>query len=213
MDGTRDALRRTGPLSAPLLALACFLAPPVQPARTAAGRRAPRAGQPARAPGTRRGLAQANPRGLGRCGHRGGGAIILNHETGTLINPANNGLGTASPGSSLSGGGTTANSKRWKLPLGVKTQPGVGDGPAQERAGHAPLPAVACTPTPKPAVTTSAPAGGPTATPTPTVTGTATGTPTAQPTGSATATPPTPTTSPATGGTATATAAAHVPAV
>ncbi len=36
------------------------------------GRRAPRAGQPARAPGARRGLAQAGLRGLGRRGHRGG---------------------------------------------------------------------------------------------------------------------------------------------
>ena len=206
LEGTRDGLRRTGPLSGPLLALASFLAGLFSPR----GRR--------RAGGHR---GQASP--PGRLGPAGAwlkpvfavsaavaivvvGVVILNHETGTLINPANS-YGTASPGSSLSGGGTTANSKRWKLPLGVKTQPGVGTGQRKNAPGT--LPAVACTPTPKPAVTTSAPAGSPTVTPTPSVTVTATGTPTAQPTGSATATP-TPTTSPATGGTATATAAALV---
>lgn len=206
LEGTRDVLRRTGPLSGPLLALASFLAGLFSPR----GRR--------RAGGHR---GQASP--PGRMGPAGAwlkpvfavsvavaivvvGVVILNHETGTLINPANS-YGTASPGSSLSGGGTTANSRRWKLPLGVKTQPGVGTGQRKNAPGT--LPAVACTPTPKPAVTTSAPAGSPTATPTPTVTGTATDTPTAQPTGSATATP-TPTTSPATGGTATETAAAMV---
>ena len=88
------------------------------------------------------------------------GVVILNHETGTLINPANNNIGTTSPGSSLSGSGTTANSKRWKLPLGVTPAPTTGTGQRNYVPSAPALPAVACTPTPKPAVTTSAPSGG-----------------------------------------------------
>ena len=128
IEGTRDVLRRTGPLSGPLLALAGFLGRLFSPR----GRR--------RAGGHR---GQASP--PGRLGPAGAwlkpvlavsaavaivvvGVVILNHETGTLINPANNNIGTTSPGSSLSGAGTTANSKRWKLPLGVKTAPAAGTG-------------------------------------------------------------------------------------
>jgi hypothetical protein len=207
IEGTRGVLRRTGPLPGPLLALASFLGRLFSPR----GRR--------RAGGHR---GQASP--PGRLGPAGAwlkpvlavsaavaivvvGVVILNHETGTLINPANN-IGTASPGSSLSGAGTTANSKRWKLPLGVKTAPAAGTGQRNYVPSAPVLPAVACTPTPKPAVTTSAPAGGATATPTPTPSGSVTGTPTPTPSGSVTGTP-TPT-SPATSGTATATAAAMV---
>jgi hypothetical protein len=133
------------------------------------------------------------------------GVVILNHETGTLINPANS-VGTASPGSSLGGGARTANSRRWKLPLGVyPSQPWTG--PGQAKKVKSVLPAVACTPTPSPASTATAPAGGTTGTPTPTPTVTVTSTPTSQPTPTILPTP-TPTTSPATGGTATATAPA-----
>jgi hypothetical protein len=205
IEGTRGVLRRTGPLPGPLLALASFLGRLFSPR----GRR--------RAGGHR---GQASP--PGRLGPAGAwlkpvlavsaavaivvvGVVILNHETGTLINPANN-VGTASPGSSLSGAGTTANSKRWKLPLGVKTAPAAGTGQRNYVPSAPVLPAVACTPTPKPAVTTSAPAGGATATPTPTVSGTVTGTPTPQPTDTGLPTP-TPTTSSAPAGTATATTA------
>ena len=206
IEGTRGALRRTGPLPGPLLALASFLAGLF----SRRGRR--------RAGGHR---GQASP--PGRLGAAGAwlkpvlavsaavaivvvGVVILNHETGTLINPANNNIGTTSPGSSLSGAGTTANSKRWKLPLGVTQSP---PAPGQRQNVSTVLPAVACTPTPKPSATATPPAGGATATPTPTVSGTATGTPTPQPTESALPTP-TPTTSPATGGTATTTPAAMV---
>jgi len=211
IEGTRGALRRTGPLPGPLLALASFLAGLF----SRRGRR--------RAGGHR---GQASP--PGRLGAAGAwlkpvlavsaavaivvvGVVILNHETGTLINPANNNIGTTSPGSSLSGAGTTANSKRWKLPLGVTTAPAVGTGQRNYVPSAPALPAVACTPTPRPAVTTSAPAGGATATPTPTPTpsGSVTGTPTPTPSGSVTGTP-TPT-SPATSGTATAPAAMVLP--
>lgn len=137
------------------------------------------------------------------------GVVILNHQTRTLINPANS-YGTARPGSSLDGGGQTANSRRWKLPLGVDpSQPWTG--PGQPKKVKSALPAVACTPTPtpSPASTATAPAGGGAATPTPTPTVTVTSTPTSQPTPTALPTP-TATTTPATGGTATATAAALV---
>jgi hypothetical protein len=208
IEGARGVLRRTGPLSGPLLALASFL-----------GRLfTPRGRRPA---GGHRG--QAGP--PGRLGPAGAwlkpvlavsaavaivvvGVVILNHETGTLINPANN-VGTTSPGSSLSGSGTTANSKRWKLPLGVTPAPTTGTGQRNYVPSAPALPAVACTPTPKPAVTTSAPSGGATATPTPTPSGSVTGTPTPTPSGSVTGTP-TPT-SPATSGTATAPAAMVLP--
>jgi hypothetical protein len=208
IEGARGVLRRTGPLSGPLLALASFLGRLFSPR----GRR--------RAGGHR---GQASP--PGRLGPAGAwlkpvlavsaavaivvvGVVILNHETGTLINPANN-IGTTSPGSSLSGSGTTANSKRWKLPLGVTPAPTTGTSQRNYAPSAPALPAVACTPTPKPAVTTSAPSGGATATPTPTPSGSVTGTPTPTPSGSVTGTP-TPT-SPATSGTATAPAAMVVP--
>ena len=134
--------------------------PPVQPARTAAGRRAPRPGQPARAAGTRRGLAEAGPRGVGRRGHRGGRGGHPQPRDGHPDQPGQYNIGTTSPGSSLSGSGTTANSKRWKLPLGVTPAPTTGTGQRDYAPAAPALPAVACTPTPKPAVTTSAPARG-----------------------------------------------------
>ena len=141
IEGARGMLRRTGPLSGPLLALAGFLGRLFSPR----GRR--------RAGGHR---GQASP--PGRLGPAGAwlkpvlavsaavaivvvGVVILNHETGTLINPANNNIGTTSPGSSLSGSGTTANSKRWKLPLGVTPAPTTGTGqrnyaPSRARAAR-----------------------------------------------------------------------------
>ena len=197
IEGARGVLRRTGPLSGPLLALAGFLGRLFSPR----GRR--------RAGGHR---GQASP--PGRLGPAGAwlrpvlavsaavaivvvGVVILNHETGTLINPTNNNMGTTSPGSSLSGSGTTANSKRWKLPLGVTPAPTTGTGQRNYVPSAPVLPAVACTPTPKPAVTTSGPSGGATGTPTPTPSGSVTGTPTP--------------TSPATSGTATAPAAMVLP--
>jgi hypothetical protein len=208
IEGARGVLRRTGPLSGPLLALASFLGRLFSPR----GRR--------RAGGHR---GQASP--PGRLGPAGAwlrpvlavsaavaivvvGVVILNHETGTLINPANN-IGTTSPGASLSGSGTTANSKRWKLPLGVTPAPTTGTAQRNYVPSAPALPAVACTPTPKPAVTTSGPSGGATGTPTPTPSGSVTGTPTPTPSGSVTGTP-TPT-SPATSGTATAPAAMVLP--
>ena len=136
------------------------------------------------------------------------GVVILNHETGTLVGPAGS-YGTAGPGASGRRGGTAANSKRWKLPLGVNPTQKIITGPAQSPKMSTKLPAVACTPTPSPAASTTAPAGGGTPTPTPTVSGTASATPTAQPT-ETTLPSPTPTASAAsTGGTATATAAAR----
>jgi hypothetical protein len=199
----RTALRRTGPL----LALFNFLR----------GLLSPRAAQRA---GGQRGAA-GSP---GRMGSAGpwlkplfavsaavaivvAGVVILNHETGTLISPSNSVTTPSSQGSGLASGGTTANSKRWKLPLGVKTKPPAG--PARY-PGVKSLPVVACTPTPSPAASTTAPTGGATATPTPTATETPTSTPTTpQPTETAQPTP-TPTSTPATGGTATATETAMV---
>ena len=88
------------------------------------------------------------------------GVVILNHETGTLISPSNSVTSPSSQGSGLGSGGTTANSKRWKLPLGVNTQPP--SGPAQN-----PRVKSACCPRwpaprrrSRPAATTTAPAGG-----------------------------------------------------
>ena len=46
------------------------------------------------------------------------GVVILNHETQTVINPLNS-YNPSGPGTSQGSGGKTANSKRWKLPLGV----------------------------------------------------------------------------------------------
>jgi hypothetical protein len=137
------------------------------------------------------------------------GVVVLNHETQTVINPLNSSNPSGS-GTSVGSGGKTANSKRWKLPLGVVLPTQQAGGQARNPKMKAALPAVACTPTPAPAPssTTTAPTGSATATPTPTATGSATSTPTTpQPTDTATATP-TPTVSAATGGTATATAAA-----
>jgi hypothetical protein len=135
------------------------------------------------------------------------GVVILNHETRTLINPANGSYGAGGGGSSVSGGGTTLNSGRWKVPLGVKNplQPNTGSAP--HKSGTTRLPAVACTPTPTPTAPATTAAGSATATPTPTPTVTAISTPTSQPTPTALPTP-TVTTTPATGGTATATTAA-----
>jgi hypothetical protein len=198
----RTALRQSGPL----LALVSFLRRLLSPktARRAGGHRGP-GGTP------------------GRLGPAGAwlkpvfavsaavaivvvGVVILNHEGQTLIGPSSS-VSTSSPSSGLIGGGTTAGSKRWKLPLGVSTVPAAGAtmNPQAKR-----LPVVACTPTPSPAAATTAPAGGATATPTPSPSAseTATGTPaTPSPTGTAQPTPTT-TTSPATGGTTAATTAA-----
>jgi hypothetical protein len=208
IEAGRAALRRTGPLSGAVLTLASFLAGLLSPR----GRR--------RAGGHR---GEASP--PGRLGPAGPwlkpvfavsaavaivvvGVVILNHETGTLINPANN-VGTSGPGPSAGSGVKTANSTRWKLPLGVTPTQQL-TGPARNKSVTSVLPAVACTPTPTPAASTPAPAGSGTATPTPTVSGSATSTPsTPQPTESGLPTP-TPTASTGTGGTATATAAALV---
>ncbi|HEY8044553.1 MAG TPA: hypothetical protein VIF35_09825 [Streptosporangiaceae bacterium] len=134
------------------------------------------------------------------------GVVVLNHETGTPISRVN-ASGTASAGSSLGGGGTTASSGRGKLPPGVViTLPWTGSG--QSKKVKSGLPAVACSPTPapKPDSSATAPAGGGTGTPTqtatPTPSVTASSTPTVQPTPSATATP-SPTSSPATSSPAT----------
>ncbi len=142
------------------------------------------------------------------------GVVVLNHETQTVINPANS-YNQSGPGTGLGGGGKTANSKRWKLPLGVWPPTQRVSGQAQNPRVRSALPAVACTPTPTPtpSSTATAPTGGTTATPTPTASSSATGTPaTPEPTGTSLPTP-TPTVTAATGGTgdtATATAAALV---
>ena len=115
----RTALRRTGPLAGLVSFVRGLLSPPA-----------------ARRPGGRRGAAGSRSR-LGPAGPWLKpvlavsaavaivvvGVVILNHETGTLINPANGSYSTASPGSGLGNGGKTANSKRWKLPLGVYAHP------------------------------------------------------------------------------------------
>jgi hypothetical protein len=196
----RTALRRTGPLVALVSFLRGLLGP--QAARRAGGHRGA-GGSPGRlgpaGPWLKPVLAVSVAVAIVVVG-----VVILNHETGTLIfSPSNSVTTPSSQGSGLGGGGTTANSKRWKLPLGVKTQlPG---GPEQNPRVKSALPVVACTPTPSPAATTTAPAGSATATPTPTPTGTATSTP-ATPSPTETGQPtPTSTSSPATGGTATAT--------
>jgi hypothetical protein len=207
IEAGRAALGRTGPLSGSLLALAGFLAGLFSPR----GRRRP---------GGHRGPATPP----GRLGPAGPwlkpvfavsaavaivvvGVVILNHETQTLINPANS-YSTPGQGARHGRGGTTANSKRWKLPIGVKATQQI-TGQARNPKVTSVLPAVACTPIPSPAATTTVPAGGGTTTPTPTASASATGTPTPQPTESSLPAS-TPTASPATGGTATATAAAMV---
>jgi hypothetical protein len=206
----RTALRRTRPLSAPLLALAGFLASLFSPRgrRRAGGHRGP-----------------ASP--LGRLGGAGAwlkpvlavstavaivvvGVVILNHESGTLIGVVNSNVGPATSGAGHGNGGTTANSKRWKLPIGVKATQVV-TGPSRNPKVKSVLPVVACTPTPSPMASATAPSGTGTATPTPSASGTATDTPgSPQPTDTSLPTP-TPTASPATGGgTATETPAAMV---
>jgi hypothetical protein len=197
----RTALRRTGPL----LALVSFLRGLLSPgaAQRDGGHRGA-AGSPGRlgpaGPWLKPVLAVSTAVAIVVVG-----VVILNHETGTLISPLNSVTTPSSQGSRLGSGGTTANSKRWKLPLGVKTQ--LPSGPEQNPRSNSVLPVVACTPTPSPAATTTAPAGGATPTPTPTPSGTASSTPaTPQPTETGQPTP-TSTSSPATGGTATATAA------
>ena len=207
IEAGRTALRRTGPLSGLLLALGRFLADAFNPR----GRRRAGGHRGAASPPGRLGPAGAWLKPIFAVSAAVAivavGVIILNHETSTLISPTNNNVGTAGPGSSQVSGGKTANSKRWKLPLGVKPTQQL-TGPGRQKGVTTKLPAVACTPTPTPSATTTAPAGSPSPTPTPTVTGSATGTPTPQPTESGLPTP-TPTASPATG-TATATTAAMV---
>jgi len=202
----RTALRRSGPLVALVSFLRGLLSP--QAARRAGGHRRA-AGSPGRlgpaGPWLRPVFAVSAAVAIVVVG-----VVILNHETGTLISPSNSFTTPSSQGSGLGNGGTTANSKRWKLPLGVKTAPagGVRQNPHMKSA----LPVVACTPTPSPAAATTAPAGGATATPTatPSASGTATGTPaTPSPTDSGQPTP-TPTPSPASGGTTATTTAAKV---
>ncbi len=130
------------------------------------------------------------------------GVVVLNHETQTVINPANS-YNPSGPGTSLGGGGKTANSKRWKLPLGVWPPTQQASGQARNPRTSSVLPAVACTPTPTPtpSSTATAPATGGTATPTPTDSSSPTATPaTPEPTGSSTPAP-TPTASTATSGT------------
>lgn len=205
IEGIRGALRRAGPLSGPLLALAGFIAGVFSPrGRRRAGGHRGHASPPWR-PGSAGAWLKPVFAVSAAVAIVVAGVVILNHETGPLINPANS-FRTASPGSGPGSGpgvgGTTASSRRWKLPLGIYTSPPP-TGTGQHRKASSAVPAVACTATPKPAVTATATA---TATPTPTVSGTATGTPTPQPTDTVLPTP-IPTTSSVTGGTATATTA------
>lgn len=199
----RAAVRRTGPL----LVLVSFLRRLLSPgaARRDSGPRGA-AGSPGR-------LGPAGPwlKPLSAVAAAvaivAAGVVILNHETGTLISPSNSVTTPSSQGSGLASGGTTANSKRWVVPLGVSTTQPV-TGPARS-PGVKSVPVVACTPTPSPAPSTTAPTGDATATPTPTATASATPTSTPatpEPTGTGEPTP-TPTSSPATSGTATTTAA------
>ena len=119
---------------------------PVQPARRAGGHRGP-----ARPPG-RLGPAGAWLKPVFAVSAAVAivvaGVVILNHETQTVINPLNS-YNPAGPGTSLGGGGKTANSKRWKLPLGVTATQQI-TGPARNPKVKSVLPAVACTPTPAP---------------------------------------------------------------
>jgi hypothetical protein len=199
----RTALRRSGPLVALVSFLRGLLSP--QAARRAGGHRGA-AGSPGR-------LGPAGPWLKPVFAVSAAvaivvvGVVILNHETGTLITPTYSVTRPTSQGSGLRSGGTTANSKRWKLPLGVNPTQQV-SGRARNENVPSGLPAVACTPTPSPSVTATAPAGGATATPTPSPSGIATSTPaTPQPTDSSvpspTPTASTATASAATGGTVT----------
>jgi hypothetical protein len=199
----RTALRRTGPLVALVSFLRGLLGP--QAARRAGGHRGA-GGSPGRlgaaGPWLKPVLAVSAAVAIVVAG-----VVILNHETGTLIfSPSNSVTTPSSQGSGLGGGGTTANSKRWKLPLGVKTQ--LPSGPEQNPRVKSALPVVACTPTPSPSAATTAPAGTTTPTPTatPSATGSATGTP-ATPSPTDTGQPtPTPSSSGATGSAGSATA-------
>jgi hypothetical protein len=204
IEAGRTALRRTGPLSGLLLALGRFLAGAFNPR----GRRRAGGHRGAATPPGRLGPAGAWLKPVFAISAAVAivavGVVILNHETSTLISPTTNNVGTAGPASSLGSGGRTANSTRWKLPLGVKATQQL-TGPTRNKSVASVLPAVACTPTPTPAASTPAPAGSDTPTPTPSVTGSPTSTPTApQPTESGLPTP-TPTASAATGGPADAT--------
>jgi hypothetical protein len=203
----RAALKRTG-LERGLPVLASFLASTFSPRGRAGGHRGP-----ARPPG-RLGPAGAWLKPVFAVSAAVAivvaGVVILNHETQTVINPLTS-VNPAGPGTSVGGGGKTANSKRWKLPLGVTATQQI-TGPARNPKVRSVLPVVACTPTPTPvpSSTTTAPAGGITPTPTPTASSSATSTPaTPQPTETTLPTA-TPTASAATGGTTTATAAALV---
>ena len=207
IESGRAALKRTG-LERALPVLASFLASLFSPRGRAGGHRGPTS------PPGRLGPAGAWLKPVFAVSAAVAivvaGVVILNHETQTVINPLNS-YNPAGPGTSLGGGGKTANSKRWKLPLGVTATQQI-TGPARNPKVKSVLPAVACTatPAPTPSSTTTAPAGGTTATPTPTASSSATGTPaTPQPTETSLPTA-TPTASAATGGTATATAAALV---
>ena len=200
----RTALRRTGPLVALVSFLRGLLGP--QAARRAGGHRGA-GGSPGRlgpaGPWLKPVLAVSAAVAIVVVG-----VVILNHETGgTLIfSPSNSVTTPSSQGSGLGGGGTTSGSRRWKLPLGVKTAPagGVQQYPHMKSL----VPVVACTPTPSPSAATTAPAGTTTPTPTatPSATGSATGTP-ATPSPTDTGQPtPTPSSSGATGSAGSATA-------
>jgi hypothetical protein len=199
----RTALRRTGPLAALVSFLRGLLSP--QAARRAGGHRGA-GGSPGRlgpaGPWLKPVLAVSAAVAIVVVG-----VVILNHETGTLIfSPSNSVTTPSSQGSGLGGGGTTSGSRRWKLPLGVKTAPagGVQQYPHMKSL----VPVVACTPTPSPSAATTAPAGTTTPTPTatPSATGSATGTP-ATPSPTDTGQPtPTPSSSGATGSAGSATA-------
>ncbi len=189
----RTAMRRPGPLAALISFLRSLLSP--RAARGSGGHRSP-AGSPGRlgpaGPWLKPVLAVSAAVAIVAVG-----VVILNHETGTLISPTNSVTTPSSQGSGLGSGGTTANSKRWKLPLGVNPTQRI-TGPARNPSVKS-VPVVACTPTPSPAASTPAPTGGASATPSPTVSGTATGTPaTPEPTDTGQPTP-TPTSSPGTG--------------
>lgn len=198
----RTALRRTGPLVALVSFLRGLLGP--QAARRAGGHRGA-GGSPGRlgpaGPWLKPVLAVSAAVAIVVVG-----VVILNHETGTLISPSNSVTTPSSQGSGLGGGGTTSGSRRWKLPLGVKTAPagGVQQYPHMKSL----VPVVACTATPSPSAATTAPAGTTTPTPTatPSATGSATGTP-ATPSPTDTGQPtPTPSSSGATGSAGSATA-------
>ena len=138
------------------------------------------------------------------------GVVILNHETGTLISPLNSTSTPTNPSPGLGSAGKTANSKRWVLPLGIKTQPPSGH--EQYPRPKSALPVVACTPTPTPtpAATTTAPAGTPSPSPSPSPSGTTSTSPaTPQPTDTGQPSP-SPTSSPATSSAATATTMAII---